>query len=302
MGRLYTNSSKGTKTEQELAHDLSNFVEIGQVSVHYEISGDVSNLKQPLIVLLHGFGANTFSWRKQMKPLSKFGLVVSYDRPAFGLTVRPKHWKEHNPYGFRAQIELLNGIIKYFGPARKVILIGHSAGAAIAAEWALNNQKRVLGLVFEGPAILTLPPSPKPMAKLMRTSAFDRIGPRLVGGFKKAGTEILYRSWFDKSKITPEVKEGYFLPLQVKGWEAGFWEFVRVGNPVTVQSRLPELKVPALVITGDPDEIIPTKDSVKISELLPNSKLVVFPNCGHIPHEEKADYFETAVETFIRQL
>ena len=302
MGKIHINSSKGTKTEQELAHDLSNFVSINDVNVHFELSGDIDDETKPLIVLLHGFGSNTFSFRKVMEPLSNYGFVISYDRPAFGLTVRPKTWEGHNPYSYQAQVLLLDGIIKHFGGNRKVILLGHSAGAAIVAEWALDNQEQVSALILEAPAILTLPPSPKYMAGLMKQKFMDRLGPRLVGGFKKAGSEILYRSWYNDDGITQEVLDGYFLPLQVKGWEAGFWEFVRVGNKSVIQDHLGELNIPTLVIAGNPDQVIPTQDSIAVSKAIPAAELIIYEECGHIPHEENTAAFVDKVTNFISQL
>ena len=51
----------------------------------------------PTFILLHGFGASTFSWREVMAPLAEAGQVIAYDRPGFGLTERPLTWEGVNP-------------------------------------------------------------------------------------------------------------------------------------------------------------------------------------------------------------
>ena len=112
MGRLHTKSSKGTLLETDLAGAYSNFVELDGVQIHYEFAKGKN--KKTLLVLLHGFGANTFSYRKILKQLSVYGDVLSYDRPCFGLTVRPKSWQGTNPYSYKAQLEILGNLIDRF--------------------------------------------------------------------------------------------------------------------------------------------------------------------------------------------
>ena len=68
-----------------MADPDSRFIELNGLNVHYKQAGS----GEPLIVLLHGFSASTFSWREVMQPLAAFGTVVAYDRPGFGLTERP---------------------------------------------------------------------------------------------------------------------------------------------------------------------------------------------------------------------
>ena len=293
---LYTKTSKGTQTEKELAGEYSNFITLNGIEVHYEFAKGKSDY---LVVLLHGFGASTFSFRHLLQDFAKFGDVIAYDRPCFGLTVRPKDWLGENPYGFQAQLKLLDAIVQEFGKSKKIILVGHSAGAAIAAEWALFNADKVAALILEEPAILSKPLVPHSLGKLFRSKLFDRVGVRLVSGFQKTGLAILYRSWYDKSGITEEALESYQLPLKIKGWEAAFWEFTRNGVDSSIQDNLADLHVRTLVTVADHDEIIYPKYSIKVAHHIPNSTLVEFKNCGHIPHEEQPKEFMGAVADFL---
>ena len=97
----------GTVDESELADPESKFVEINGLSVHYKEMGH----GEPVFILLHGFGASEYSWREVMEPLSKFGRVIVYDRPAFGLTDRPMsgEWTGANPYSIRAMLNCSTG-------------------------------------------------------------------------------------------------------------------------------------------------------------------------------------------------
>jgi pimeloyl-ACP methyl ester carboxylesterase len=55
------------------------------------------------------------------------------------------------------------------------------------------------------------------------------------------------------------------------------------------------LKTPTLLITGDADSVVPTKDTVKLDKLIPNSELEVIEKAGHLPHEEQPTEFLAAV-------
>lgn len=296
---LRISGTKGKFDEKDLAGKYSNFIQLNGIDVHYEFAkGKASD---SIVVLLHGFGASTFSYRKILDDLTQFGDVISYDRPCFGLTVRPKSWHGLNPYTFPAQVMLLDALIKHFGKGKKVILVGHSAGAGIAAEWSLDHIDSVKALVLEEPAILNAPPVNKFLGMILKSRPFDWIGPRLVAGFQKTGMKILYASWVDKKGITEEVLENYTKPLKIRGWEAAFWEFSRYGVQSRIQDHLAELAVPTLVFVADGDKIIPPASSRKVAAAIPLAKLVEITNCGHIPHEEKPKEFLSALKSFIHR-
>ena len=67
-------------------------------------------------------------------------------------------------------------------------------------------------------------------------------------------------------------------------------------------SNLKDFSMPILVINGDDDRIVPTANSIKLAGVIPNSKLVVIQNAGHVPHEEQPDLFMQAVDEFIKNL
>jgi len=74
-----------TRPARELAYSDSQFIEVNGLEVHVQQAGSGG---LPL-VLLHGFGASTFSWHEVQAPLAVDRLVVAFDRPGFGLTERP---------------------------------------------------------------------------------------------------------------------------------------------------------------------------------------------------------------------
>lgn len=290
--------SSGTKTYLEAAGAGAEFTEIDGFDVYVETakySGEC-DCQPPLLVLLHGFGASSFSWQKVSEPLTQFGDVVAYDRPAFGFTERPTEWGSLNPYSLKGQKSILDSLIAKFGAGRKVVLVGHSAGGQIAAEFARLNPKKVDSLILVDPAILTTGGVPSWLTWVLDIPQLDRVGPLLVGQISSSGDSVIRRSWFDESKITPEIFDGYRAPLEIKGWERAFWEFVKAPKVTDLSDNLAELSQNTLVITGDTDNIVPTADAVKLATLLPSAELEVIANTGHLPQEESPEAFIDAIK------
>lgn len=282
---------------EKLADADSRFVDVNGIRVHYKMLGQ----GKPAMILLHGFAASEFSWREVMRPLAQEygGTVVAYDRPAFGLTQRPMpgEWTGDSPYGIDAQVKLLIGLMDAL-KIERAILVGNSAGGGIAALTALRHPSRVDALILVDAAIGGGGNAPWYQV-LMTTPQGRRIGPLIARQIKDWGIDFGKSAWHDPSKITPAIWAGYLKPLQVENWDRALWEFTAASQPTELPSRLKELRLPALVITGDDDKIVPQERSIKTANDLPNAKLVVIPNCGHVPHEECPAEFQSAVKSFM---
>jgi pimeloyl-ACP methyl ester carboxylesterase len=292
---------EGVMPPEQLADLDSKFIELNGLNVHYQHAGTDG----PLIVLLHGFASNTASWRKVLQPLSELGTVVAYDRPAFGLTERPlgkalREWSGLNPYSADAQVDQLVALIEALGFA-KAILVGNSAGGTIAMHTALRHPKRVQGIVFVDPAIYTGGGMPDWLKPLLRTPGLNRLGPLLSRNIVSRGDNLIRLAWHDPDKITPEDIAIYRRPMQVEGWDRALWEFTLASRNLQLGERVKDLRVPALVITGDDDRIVPTQQSIRFAEELPNAGLVVIPKCGHVPQEECPEPFLQAATDFIER-
>jgi pimeloyl-ACP methyl ester carboxylesterase len=123
----------------------------------------------------------------------------------------------------------------------------------------------------------------------------DHLGPLLVSSIASSGMDLLNESWFNPSLITEDVKAGYREPLNVIGWEEGFWEFNRAPRSFDVKDRLDEITIPTLLITGDTDTVVATKDTEALATLIKGSELVVIPQSGHLPQEETPDQTMEAI-------
>ena len=291
----------GLMPPEQLADPDSRFMDLKGLKTHYKtaVGGE------PLILLLHGFSASTFSWREVLKPLAAFGTVVAYDRPGFGLTERPlgdalKNWPGANPYGPDAQADQVAALIEALG-FEKAILVGNSAGGTIAMHTYLCHPERVQGIVFVDPAIYRGGGAQGWLRPLLGMPLMDRLGPLVSRSLASQGDRLIKQAWHDPAKVTPEVLAGYRRPLLVENWDRALWEFTLAGRDLKLGERIKDVKVPTLVITGDDDRIVPTADSIRLASELPNAELVVIPNCGHLPQEECPGRFLEAVTRFMSQ-
>ena len=290
-----------TVSPASLADKDSRFTEIDGLRVHYKTWGlpaEPTTETAMAFVLLHGFGASTFSWNTVAAPLSERMPVLAIDRPAFGLTDRPLSWNGANPYSPETQADLTVKLMDELG-IRRAVLVGHSAGGTVAALIAERHPDRVAAVVLEDPAIFAGGP-PAFLAPLFRTPQMRRLGPlfaRNLGG--KAGTDFLRTAWHDPSKISSATIEGYRAPLRVADWDTALWLLTIAPRPADVPGTVRSIRAPTLFITGDDDRIVPPADTKRAAALVEGAKLVTVERSGHIPHEERPAEFLAAVATFL---
>jgi len=288
----------GTLPPEKLADADSKFIQLNGVNVHYKIAGR----GEPTSILMHGFASSVFTWRNVMTPLAERGTVIAYDRTGFGITSRPLpgQWKGASPYSPDAQVDLLFAWMDELG-IKKAILVGNSAGGSMAVLAALRKPERVQALVLVDPALSGSIGSsfPEWLKPIFAMPQMRRLGPLLVRNARDWGLGQAKRSWHDPAQITPEIWDGYFQALRANDWDVGLYEFNLATSSVELHSQLNALKMPALVITGDDDHIIPLESSVRAAKELPNARLVVIPGCGHAPQEECPAPFLQAVNEFL---
>lgn len=294
-------NSTGTLTKEAAAEEVwgsqSQFVELAGQEVHYVTAGSPSSKR--LIVLLHGFGASAFSYKNVLEPLGEIGYVIAYDRTAFGFTERPTSWTGTNPYGIEGQLELLDELVTEFGANKEVIILGHSAGGNVAASYAEKYPEKVQQLILYAPAV-GLSGAGNSIGWIFDIPQINHLGPLLVSTIATSGLDLLYESYVDDSQITEATLAGYTAPLKVNGWEKAFWLFNKAPRSNNVGERISNLTMPTLVITGDQDTVVATDASIELSKKIPRATLVVIPQTGHLPNEEKPEEFANSVIEFIQ--
>lgn len=275
----------------------SKFIDVNDVNIHYKEAG----AGERTFILLHGFGGSTYSWREVMDDFSQLGHVIAYDRPAFGLTERPtpEDWVE-NPYGMKANVELLRGLLDEFG-IEKAVLVGNSAGGGVSVAFALEYPERVESLILVDPGVGggRGPQFPAWALPLMWTPQMRHLGPLMMRSYQETLPNTIQREWYDVAKLTDTIRQEYLKVLKVKNWDRAFYELTFAPAYPELRPLLPQLTVPVYIVAGQEDRLIRAFYFEAISNEIPNAQLSLIPQCGHVPQEECPTPFMEAVTNYL---
>jgi pimeloyl-ACP methyl ester carboxylesterase len=249
------------------------------------------------ILCVHGLGANIFTWRHFITPLSKQNKLILVDLRGFGSSPKPAD----NHYSIEQHADDIYRIILNDN-LTKLTIIGNSLGGAIALLVALGlceqepNRLSRLVLIDAGAYKEYLPGYLKLMRSFLGKLIVYSAPSRLAAKF------VLKASYYDKNKITAEQVKAYADPIASEGGRHGLLETARQCVPVNsdeIISKLNRITVPTLILWGKDDAVIPLKVGELLDQALPDSQLEVLQQCGHIPQEEKADQTIASILRFM---
>jgi len=260
--------------------DCSRFVEAAGVRWHLQQLGS-----GPSLVLIHGTGASTHSWRGLAPLLAERYSVLAFDLPGHAFTVG-------TPQGglsLNAISEAVAALLAQLS-IRPRVLIGHSAGAAIAARMALDNRVVAQAIVSLNGALLPFDPLPGLLlAPLARLLAATPGVPQLFSwsARRRGAVERLIRS--TGSTLDAEGVELYWRLVRSPAHVAGVLQMMARWDLAPLAQALPRLAVPLLQLVGSADRTVPPGLAARVRELLPAVQTTVMPGLGHLAHEERPD-------------
>ncbi|MBP7687388.1 MAG: alpha/beta hydrolase [Thermoflexales bacterium] len=270
------------------------FVQAGDTRVYYEKAGagDVP------IVLVHGFGASSFSWRNNLRPIAEAGYTVyAPDMRGFGLS--DKSWD--GTMAHAAQADRLAAFMDAVGIDRAV-LAGNSMGGNIIAHFALKYPDRVRGLIFVDAAIFTGAPNAAVVSTILEFPPIRRWGQHAVRFLLADDTrnaDTIKSAWYDPAKLSDDVLIGYRRALRTPDWDLGLLAMSRDSGQNDISGRLAEITAPTLIIWGEHDTWINPANGPRLQQAIADSKLIVIPQAGHVPHEEQPEEFNQLVIEFV---
>jgi magnesium chelatase accessory protein len=261
--------------------ETSRFLRVGDMRWHVQIMGS-----GPVILLLHGTGAATHSWRDMMPILAKNFTVVAPDLPGHGFTGQPAVSGMTLP-GMARGVAALLGQLGY----SPEVVAGHSAGAAVLAEMCLQRAIAPRALVSLNGALLPLPfhgvaaPFMGPLAKLL---AANPLVPMLFAWQAADGKVVDRLLNGTGSAVDADGKKFYARLARKSGHAGAALTMMANWDLVTLQAALPKLAVKTLLVAGTNDKSIPHTDADKLARLIPNARVEKMPGLGHLAHEERA--------------
>jgi magnesium chelatase accessory protein len=255
----------------------SFFVDAAGIRWHVQRMG-----QGPQLVLLHGTGAATHSWRGLLPLLASHFDVVALDLPGHGFTSSPPPHRLSLP-GMAADIaQLLRKL-----DVTPQMVMGHSAGAAILARMCLDERIAPRALISLNGALLPFDGVAghlfAPLAKLLATSSFV---PRLLawqGGSRGAVERLLDNTG---SKIDPQGVALYRRLVRNPGHVAAALRMMANWDLVPLQSALPLLKPKCVLVVASNDRSIPPAAANRVHAQVPGAVIEHMPGLGHLAHEE----------------
>lgn len=240
--------------------------------------------RKPLALLLHGTGAASHSWRRLAPLLARRFDVLAPDLPGHGFTLTP----DTQDLSLPGVAAALRALMAHLG-LQPQLLLGHSAGAAIACRLALDDAFDVHSVVAINGALLPLRGAAGqlflPMARLL--SANPRVAPafsRWVAGPRT--TQHLLRS--TGSHIDAAGQRCYEQLVATPRHTAGTLRLMASWDLRALQHDLHRLPVPLHLVVGEGDRTLSPAHAERVRQLLPRAQIHRLPRCGHLAHEEDA--------------
>ena len=274
--------------------DHSRFMEVAGVPVHYQEAGDVN---APPLILIHGFVSSTLVWSEVFLPLAAAGFrVIAPDLLGYGYSGKPRH----GDYTIEAQARMIVGLMKRL-EIESAILVGSSYGGAVAATVALDYPERAQRLVLIGAVtndnakkFLLLRATRSPMLGDLLAPLL--LGSRAVLRLRMKRSYYRHGRTFDEKKLASRhhtlssVNTQRAVLRTLRRWHAGY-----------IEREAHLIQQPTLLIWGENDPEIPLSDGERLRDSMPNARLIVFRNCGHLPQEEFPQQFIQVVAGFCKE-
>lgn len=278
--------------KKEYANEQSEFVEVNGMQVHYRDEGTGFP-----IVLMHGTAASLHTYDAWTKQLSKDYRVIRLDLPAFGLTGPNKNAE----YSIESYTKFLSQFLEKIKVA-KFYLAGNSLGGNIAWNYAAEYPEKVRKLILiDASGLPTFTPQPS-IFKMAKTpilnSLFLYITPRFI---IRKNIEQVYA---DKLKVTDALVTRYHKMSLRTGNRKAFIDRAKTDFNVAEKVNLVKLKsvkTTTLLIWGAKDTWIPLGNGKRMDSMLPNSKLVILENSGHVPMEENPKESLEFLKSFLNE-
>lgn len=229
-------------------------------------------------LLLHGFDSSVLEYRRLLPLLAAQNETWTVDLLGFGFTDRFSELKYH-PKDIRTHLySFWEALIN-----KPVILVGASMGGAAAIDFTLTYPEIVEKLVLIDSAGLT---GGSPISKLM-FPPLDYLATEFLKN-RKIRQSISRTAYKNKQLATQDALFCGAMHLETSNWNRALIAFTKSGGyqPFKV-NQLEEIKQETLILWGDSDKILGTKDAEKFERAIPNSKLIWIKDSGHVPHLEQ---------------
>ncbi len=267
-------------------HAHSRFVRAAGLNWHVQQFGSGAP-----VLLVHGTGASTHSWRALAPLLARRYAITSCDLPGHGFTT-----------GMPARGLSLTGMSEALAAlllaleVRPQLVIGHSAGAAIGCRMTLDGYLTARAVVSINGALLPLHPLQRmlfsPFARLLASSALPA---RIIARLARDPAAVDRLLAGTGSQLDADDVELYRRLVRTPAHVGGALRMMAQWELDQLERDLVRLPVPLILIVALADRMVPPSQALQVQRLLPQATVIRLPGLGHLAHEERADVVAEAV-------
>ncbi|MEO0465036.1 MAG: alpha/beta hydrolase [Pseudomonadota bacterium] len=252
--------------------------------VHYR---DQGNPDGDVLVMVHGFAASLHTWQPWVRELESTYRIITIDLPGHGLT-RGFDLEQIDIDGFIWVVDQLTEALEI----DRFTLVGSSMGGHTAWSYAVEHGEKLDGLVLVGAA--GWPNSPEEdesgalVFRLLEFPVARSILKDLdVTAMIRSGLED---SFVDDEFVSEDMVQRYAALNRAPGHRAAILHIsgTTEDRPMANAQVLAGLSMPVLVIHGRSDNLVPVRHGDEFARAIPDARLLIYEDAGHLPHEEVA--------------
>jgi magnesium chelatase accessory protein len=260
----------------------SRFVEAGGLTWHIQVLGDVTAAR-PVLLLVHGTGASTHSWRDLAPLLAAHFTLVMLDLPGHGFTSSPGASRMNLPDMAGAIAALMDHL-----QLRPDLVVGHSAGAALLVRMCLDQRISPRLLISLNGALLPFGGIAgvvfSPLAKFL---AANPLAARFVAKRGESAQRVSDVLEGTGSKLDSRGLDLYRQLFASPGHVASALQMMAGWDLVPLQHDLPRLTVPLLLVVASDDRAVAPETGITVRDRVPGARVSYLRNVGHLAHEEQ---------------
>ena len=266
--------------------------QVGDINLYYEHIRIHDSF--PTLVLIHGFLSSSFSFRKLVPHLTKEYNVISVDLPPFGQSGKAYRYT----YSFRNIADSVVKLLEGKG-IKKFSIIAHSMGGQVS----LQLIKAYPGLVERAVLLAGSGYEPSFPRKMKMLSYVPLFSFGVKGYLQRSGIEKNLRNVVhNQTMIDDEMRQGYLDPFMKKhDIFRALGRMLRDKESDLSSEQLHSIDTPCLLVWGRYDRVVPLDIGRRLHEDLPNSKLIVLENTGHLLPEEKPEEVYQLIKEFLEE-
>lgn len=276
----------------------SDFIEVRGQVVHLRDEGPRDD---PLpLVLIHGTSASLHTWEGWVAALKGQRRIISFDLPGFGLT--GPFTGQYSPGDYRGDtyarfvLDLLDAL-----QVPRAVVGGNSLGGEIAWRLAVMAPERVAALVLVDAAGPVFTPESVPLGfAVARLPVVNRIAEWVLP--RSVVAQSLTSVYGDPARVTPELVDRHFELTLREGNRRALGQRMQQWVMGEGAEQIARVKQPTLILWGGRDRLIPPAVGQWLQQQIAGSRLVVFDDLGHVPHEEDPARTVAPVKDFLLAL